>query len=482
MSYSVFSDEWPDSMEGKLSPFLFKLSILLYAIVLFCPIADAGSSSGIDTMRHIVGGGVTPEYTATEASIKGLRSLNTRRLRLINVDNNEFSFDSSNHITVKWSKHLTEGLQLCKENGWVPHVIIGHVVPGPLSLIAGDGRVFGPSSWDMYNLYIEAFLNFVINEWGFKETEWEVGNEMDISHLNWVSEGNASTLTEDKLFRSYIRLYSHISHVFSMFKKKHSDIKISLGGPAVSPHGFLLTEKNWLLMFITEVSKRKLICDFISLHMYGNVASGSEFSKIIVDTHKAIKESALNATIAITEWGADWHSNEEINLAPIGGSFVFEFVRFLCDANVSDAIFLALSEFPGQKWPVFFLENKNKTYAMNAAQRIAGLQGKMADCTVNLLGVNCIAVATSMEMTVLVWNLDWGKAPISTKWNFFADDIVISIYSGSRWHLMDSTVNGLREHDFVRLVDSPNNMNGTFTIALKLFYGDYAAIKLGVIH
>lgn len=366
------------------------------------------TTSELAVVRSLVGGGTTPEYRPTPEEVGSLKTIGTRRLRLINIDENLRAIGFDGALDIVWSPHLIEGLRFCKENGWTPRLVIGHKVPGPLAITSVNRR-YGPSSWAVYEKYIEAMLDYVSNEWGFKETEWEVGNEMNVPEFNWVAPIFPSGLTDMKGFDAYMELYSHIERVFRSYEARNPGLKLRLGGPAVAPPGFLeeANERNWTLRFIDEVRARDLKADFISVHFYGNSADVNGFSSSIEALKKRLLNHGLASGISVSEWGLDWRSDAAFNFTPRAGAFSMEFLHTLSRLGVDDAMFLVLSKFSDLNWPSLFTEDNNRSHAMIALADLYSVSGEPLACSTDDLHSGCIAAFDGKEVRAVVWRDGW---------------------------------------------------------------------------
>lgn len=378
-----------------------------------------GSPFDIQQAKQIIGGGTTPEYRVSPDfhGIDGLASIGTRRLRLINVDYNLKAVTTNGDIKIEWSQALKGRLELCQRNGWVPRLVVGQNLPTPLGIIGPDGRKYGPSSWPIYEKYINALLTYVTDEWGFKESEWEVGNEMNVPSENWVATKLPNGLTDMDGFTAYMTLYTHVAQTVDKFRLTRPQAVVRVGGPAVPGEGYLERNEsqNWTLRFVDEIATRRLPCDFVSVHVYGNNSTGIETFIALTNLKKRIALRKLVMPISVSEWGPNWHGGTaaEINFGPTSGAFVLEFIRVMAQVKVTDAIYLALSKFPDNNWPVLYLQNGTPTDAMKVMQLVASLDGSVLNCETGVASVSCLAVKTpSNEIKVLVWNLDWWNHPI----------------------------------------------------------------------
>jgi len=460
---------------------LTTLFIAVFTLLLLPVIGESTEINTIERMQFLLGGGVTAEYQVTQGSVNALHAIGTRRLRLINVDGNSIKVNANGSIEIEWSDNLIHKLKLCKDNGWMPRIIIGHVAPIALSRLSQGGRRFGPTSWVLYDKYIEKFINYVIHDWGFIETEWEVGNEMNVAKFNWVAKGELDQLTDKKLFQSYMLLYSHISDVVSKLVVRNPDKRILLGGPAVAPNGFIVKNdsKNWLLRFASDIIRERLICDFISMHMYGNVSNGQDFDRLMLKVKAKLENIGFDGKVSISEWGADWHSNTSINFGPMGGAFAIDFLKHLADLSIHDAMFLALSEFPKQKWPVLFTSEGKETGSLKAMNEISNLKGHELHCQTSLMAASCIAVESSNDLSILVWNTNWNEVPISNGHYFFTDKFNLTVRKPilSQIEYTSVFLNGNK-------IKAPMDINvmaksgDVRVLNIKLMHGDFAIVKV----
>lgn len=467
--------------------------VLLSMLVLFKNNGHAGDDIPIKTsqldlvnLHRIVGGGTTPEAVAYPG-VWGLKTIATRRLRLINVDGNLNRILPDGSLDIRWSKHLRDGLQLCKDNGWIPRIIIGQTLPSALEMERVGGGKYGPSSWVIYDNYVATLLKYVIDEWGFMESEWEVGNEMNTPSENWVAKKKPEGPLDMEGFSAYMKLYAHIAKSVEKVRGEYPHVTIKVGGPAISPPGYLEEDetRNWVLRFVDKVAVERLPCDFVSVHIYGNGSTGAETFHALNRLRQHIALRQVSAQISVSEWGVSWRSDREVNFGPISGAFVFEFVRIIGHAKISDAIFLALSEFRDQKWPVLYDLNGAPTHAMKAMQLLSSLNGLVLQCETGLVQVSCLAVQSpSSSINVLVWYIDWWHDKIETvPWNRPVKNVSIS-------------VSGIRGSDYVRsvarIISHSSNENYPRAIGevvateawpvrfggLSLGYGDYVHLTV----
>jgi hypothetical protein len=352
----------------------------------------------LQKMKAVIAGGTSPDYVVSPTGEEGLVKIGTRRLRLINVDsNNLLAVAPDGTLQLQWSYHLNQGLALCREHKWIPHIIIGHVVPPPLALKGADGRIYGPSSWTIYDQYVQAFLDYVVVSQGFGETEWEVGNEMSIPSQNWVAPVLPASATDPAGFSAYSTLYSHIAAVVDNFRHQHPGVVLRVGGPAANA--------DWAMKFVDLVARGNIAADFVSLHVYGNQLTGTATQTSLGSIQREMADQHLSMPISITEWGPSCGS--KLNFEPIAGAFVLDFASTIAQAGVSDAIFLSLSQFPTEDWPVLYTTDQTPTDIMIAFEALAGLDGTQGTCT-SSASLACVAVSgDDGAVSLVLWNFGW---------------------------------------------------------------------------
>lgn len=359
-------------------------------------------------MQAVIAGGTTPE-TVTPAKINGLKELGTRRLRLMNVDvGNLKAIAADGTQTVEWPVTLTYPLKLCRQNHWVPHIIIGHVVPPPLAKVDSSGRKYGPTSWPAYDQYVNTFLKYVVIDQGFTETEWEVGNEMNSASQNWAASTLPAASTDENGFNAYAVLYSHIAKDVDAFRRQHPTAKLRVGGPAEAEDGHLPPQSDWVTRFVRYVAANHVPADFVSLHVYGNATSASTIESLVNAIRAELANTHSTADIAITEWGPSYESTPGLNYDPIAGAFALDFVAKMALFGLHDTMFLSLSQIQAQAgWPAFYKLDGSPSHVMLALLAVANLKGKAAPC-LGTSGISCVA-ATNADGTidVVFWNYNW---------------------------------------------------------------------------
>ncbi len=385
----------------------FNSIIILLAMGLGVSIMGQTSKPAyLQGMRTVIAGGTTSE-SVTPAKIEGLKQLGTRRLRLMNVEPTAPSSVSADGATVQWPVTLTYPLKVCRQNQWIPHIIIGHAIPPPLAATGKAGRKFGPTSWTTYDKFINTFLTYVVVEQGFTETEWEVGNEMNLPSQNWVASEAPSASTDQNGFNAYATLYSHIAKDVDAFRHQHPGATLRIGGPAEAEAGHVLPPADWTTSLVRYAASNHLPLDFVSFHAYGNAATGTVYENVIDGIRKELANTQSTATIAVTEWGPSYEDKGGLNYDPIAGAFALDFAAKMALFGIHDTMFLSLSQLPNVDWPAFYKLDSSPSHIMLAFQAVAGLKGAAAPC-VGTAGVSCVAVKDADgSVEVVFWNFNW---------------------------------------------------------------------------
>ena len=367
--------------------------------------AATGKPAYLQGMQTVAAGGTTSE-SVTPAKIDGLKQLGNRRLRIINVDRGTLqAIGADGKATVNWPVQLTYPLKVCKQNGFVPHIVIGHYLPPQL---AAGGRKGGPpTSWAQYDRFIDAYLNYVVVEQGFKETEWEVGNEMNIVTENWMATQTPAASTDEAGFNAYAILYSHVARDIDNFRRQHPGTIMRVGGPAEAEDVHLPPPQDWTTRLIRYTAANHLPIDYVSFHAYGNAATGAKYGELINEIRKEINENHSSATIFVTEWGPSYDNKPGLNYDPIAGAFALDFAAKMALFAVHDTMFLSLSQLPNNDWPAYYKLDGSPSHPMLALLAIAGLKGDPIPC-VGTAGGSCVAVKDSTgDVDVVFWNYDW---------------------------------------------------------------------------
>jgi xylan 1,4-beta-xylosidase len=215
--------------------------------------------------------------------------------------------------------HVAQIFDFLLSVGIKPFVELG---PMPQTMASGTTTFFywhmnvtPPERWEEWELLIDAFMKFIISEYGHDEIqEWcfEVWNEPNLSAF-WTGS-----------FHDYMRLYEISCNTI----KSHS-LNLKVGGPATA-------ETGWIDEFLEACHIRSLPVDFVSTHLYPQnewlvypepgtnpYSRGEFFSERIIDTNRNLKNSYYpSASMFLTEWNSlsatnpehvDWFANHSID-------------------------------------------------------------------------------------------------------------------------------------------------------------------------
>lgn len=379
-------------------------------------------AASVERLRYIATGGFTPSYQPTPKVLWNMRGIGTRRMRLINVEwNTQVRIRKDGTLDIAWSNELEHQLQLCKENRWIPHIIIGQTLPRGLGTLDSDKRLVGDVSWTVYERYVTSFVEHVAKERGFSVSEWEVGNEMDNPRANWLASRSVRENLDPRGYASYLKLYSHISQALQNYRTAHPALKILVGGPATTQNSMNYppaSDRNWIVRFVDDVGRMKLPCDFIGMHFYGTDWSGDELAVRMGWIRDAMARYGRKMEIWITEWGANPFFTDPgsfaLNYDAISGAFGLAFMDFLAGQNDTDAIFLAAKEMKGSPGPALFRADGFPAHAYIALKSYAELGGERLVCSTPNAAIGCVATRDGDKFDVLVWYLDWRDKKIAT--------------------------------------------------------------------
>ena len=444
------------------------------------------SEPGLAPIHRLTGGGVTPEVNPTQEQMAALVPLHTYRLRLINVDRNIVKVTPEGGPQVMWSPNLKWGLEQCKTHSWVPRLIIGQWVPEPLALHDTTGRKYGPTSWVIYERYLLQFFQFVTIDSGFAQSEWEVGNEMDVSSENWVA-AKAYPVAGQEGLGPYLELYRHVNHAMMEFQRANPGVTMRLGGPAVTVNALRRYGNfNWMDSFVDAVAKEHLKCDFISLHIYGNEISATGLTQALDGIREHARQLGLVVPFSISEWGPTDTNYAPLADTPIAGSFVAEFLTTLEASGISDAIFLAQRGGVGSS-SLFTMSNQ-PTDSYKALLLLGSLKGRRVPCQTGYSDMKCLAAQPSPgSFEVVLWRLDWSLrslAPaeigIHNGQETMGFRITAGLAPGTKVNGSRVEINGNALTGPSGAVNAVAGSDGVLTAAsqVSLRYGDYAGISL----
>jgi hypothetical protein len=246
---------------------------------------------------------------------------------------------------------------------------------------------------------------------------------------------------------------------------------LRVGGPAA--------DVGWAQQFVDLVAGQSLPADFVSLHIYGNQSTGAEFQANLGSIQQEITNTHLSLPISVTEWGP--HTDSELNFEPIAGAFVLDFASTVARAGVSDAIFLALSQFPANNWPVLYTTDQTPTDIMVAFQALAGLQGTQGSCT-GSAELSCIAATgTDGTINLVFWSFSWAGVYFPDSMTPTSNAYEITVQPGAGTATSYAIQSAKLDSGTWDLTASPISvsMSGTsIQVGLQVPYASYGEITL----
>jgi hypothetical protein len=466
-------------------PAVTRLFLTLTAVA-YLLVSTAGAAD-FTALHRLTGGGVTPEVNPTEQELEALVPLHTYRLRLINIDDNLTGITRSGDVIVNWSPHLVWGLEQCKKHAWIPHIIIGQWVPGPLATLGRGGRKYGPTSWISYEKYLIRVFRFVTIENHFPQTEWEVGNEMDLSTANWVAPQAYRTAAGQEGLGPYVELFRHVSHAMALFQKSNPQLTMRLGGPAATVNALRrYRDFNWMDGFLSALARDHLKCDFLSIHIYGNEISGARLRTSLQALMKHAVALGVRTPLCISEWGPTDTTYPPLTDTPSAGSFAAEFLTTLEASGINDAIFMAQRGGAGSS--TLFRMNNQPTDSYRGMLLLARLGGSRIPCRTSYSDLKCLAAHTDPKsFDVVLWRLDWSAASLApsqtgehASQEYLAGDLAAGIAPGTAASATRVEIDGKNAAGPSAAISSRVEKNGELAIKsrIPLRYGDYAEVRL----
>lgn len=377
--------------------------------------------------------GVGFEFEPTEAVARGLQGIGVRRLRLINIDGRLTGMKEDGSPEIEWSPHLKRQLLYCRQYGFTPHLIIGHVLQAPLAQGSpSDQRLDG--HWAVYEKYVYAFLDHVLREEGFADAYWEVGNEPDINGAAWLRKAKYPNGARP-MYEAYFELYRHIAAAAGTFEQDHPDLpRVRLGGPAsAGPFSYRFGPFNWHERFLKDVAREKVKIDFFSYHFYGNCAPLGRrpgftvyppFRDIARQIRGWVAQHKPGLPIFMTEWGPSYHTNMSppgiTNGNHVGAAWCAAFLNELLETGHEAGIYLVSTDIRFQEgerwlnnwgWPALFTNPNVHGPTPKATYNVFRLFSMMAPQRVEATNpsetVGCLASRDEKRLTLLVWSFGW---------------------------------------------------------------------------
>lgn len=361
-------------------------------------------------------GGFTPSFRPSGYMIARLAHDGFQSMRLINVEwDNVARLKDGRLAGVQWSRKLERELETCRQLGLIPHIVVGQIAPHGMQASGEGNERRGVRDWSLYRQYLRLLFDHVVREWGFTETVWEVGNEMDNPRFNWLSPVPLTTKLDPEGYRMYLDLYRLIAEEAERFRSAHPDIRLSIGGPALTQNSMnhpADSPHNWLVRFARDVAAQSIPCDFLSMHFYGSAGSRRELVQRIGLLDDAARMAGRPLPLWITEWGASaFFQHENENFLPDAGAFSLDFIRTAADHGVANTLFIAATRHTDEakSGPALLMRDGSPSHAYRGIGLIGELQGERLPCHTQDEDISCIAVRSETGLQVLIWHSDWSN-------------------------------------------------------------------------
>ena len=317
---------------------------------------------------------VGSEFGTNRVTNAYLKNLGIKTLRLINVGiGGEFD-DKGDFIDVKPSPRLERDLNICREIGANPHICITglpHQLLKTVSLKVTRHRALGidlehkrqkigPTDFKLLENWYLAFFEYIKIKRGFKDAVFEIFNEPDLGTLIYPSD-KIPPKGSAKAYEAMFNIYRAASAAAKRFEAKHPELKLTVGGPAITlaftyRHG--KGESGWAKKFVRDCAKEKLKLDFLGLHHYASVSpfrgeirpgltNYPSFPDMLAGVQKVIAENNPGLPIWLTEYGA--HHNVvrkkgEINGDHRGAAFSLDCLSAMLELGVDKSLYLVTSD------------------------------------------------------------------------------------------------------------------------------------------
>jgi hypothetical protein len=365
-----------------------------------------------EKMKDIFFSGISPCQNPPKKIEMKLRRDGMRRLRLINYEHfcDIKPAPGGGYEFVPFPRLHNKLLQ-CKEMGYDLHLIIGQFPPPSLAIQGEKGRLWGPSDWDLYDIYIEKFLEYVTLEMGFKDTVWEIGNEWGQAKANWLTPKKPKQRLDPAAWPPLEKLYGHISRVFQKFESKHPELKIALGGLSVGIDTIdMKGDRDYFGNFVRSVIKNKWKCDFVSTHPYGVSHDGTYFIKNWRRLQQEMRKHGRMIPLWVTEWGAfSFFRDPNVTAAPQGGAFFLDFLHLCAREGIDEALYLMMVTFRevGGLREALFNQDSTPTHRYKAFEMLKDFPKDPLTLQGVKKGVDGIAARDTKSLSLLLWNMDW---------------------------------------------------------------------------
>jgi hypothetical protein len=404
------------------------------------------SVTGKDDVQQLkyLTSGESWDFDPTPDVVAGLKRIDTKTVRCINIDVRGGSFDSTGKFIITDHPYLDGMLAECATLGAVPHIAFISGLPAPLQVKEADVADpalkkmisewnYGPTSWAGYRAYCEAMYEYVLIKKGFPNAEFEVGNEPDGSG-GIVPFPPKPAMGSRAAYEAAFKLYQNAAVAAVSFEQEHPGVKVRLGGLALTwAFSFRFGDFNWTEHFLRDCAEQNLKLDFLSEHYYGNISSVDgefpatfpSFTDMLRATQGWRDKYCPGVPVYITEWGPSYRCDNSdvaaVNANNVGAAWSARFLNTMLGCGVSEALFLVATDYSqpdnGKQvdawaWPALFLNPTlfdGKTYPKpiyHLFDMIAHLEGHRVESTRGNQSVNCFVSADpdKRKITMLVWN------------------------------------------------------------------------------
>lgn len=375
------------------------------------------------------------ENPLSKGTMKILEPIGISKARILNVESpNSLDIEPiTKKLSFRFSDRLSLVLANCKTNNLIPHIAVAQVPQNAIAAGIASGRKYGIADWNAYEAYAYAFLKHVTVDNGFNEADFEVANEPDTTGMAWMFAeklGNSSR----RAMAEYLKIYAAWSNAANKLTKEHPELKIRLGGPAMTTFSFGgFGTINWAEEFLKGVAAQNSRIDFFSFHYYGNVQplvgipyfgrypTITELSEFL---HSKLNELGLaDVPIMFSEWGPSFETRNIpkalINGNNIGASWVARFVLDAAENNIDEGALLTFFDHKAANaegvlenlwgWPSLL---HSDTQTPKAIYNVATMLNRLPDHRVSTVpvrqdSIGVIASSDSSKVGVLVFNQNW---------------------------------------------------------------------------
>jgi hypothetical protein len=284
-------------------------------------------------------GGLAPGREVTEAlGITAARSIN---------DASECGLDAAGNLA--GCNRLAGNLAWMKRYGLGAHVVVGQ---RQSAFIATPASRWGDAEWSRYQDFADKLVRWIVAQYdgtGFADVMLEIGNEVDITGdaadlftlaNTAVPQGDASR------YEHYLRIYRVWSKAAARVQAENPAKRVLAAGPAVGAQGLFLSGGLYHAQFLERVQAEGLKLDAMTLHFYGDIASGwsnvpgSNLRDQIAGIRAALDAAGRGGVpIYVSEYGPSSDTgggpSSVINWSHEGGAWAG---RFLIDALAGGAV------------------------------------------------------------------------------------------------------------------------------------------------